>query len=197
MIFFTTYLWGHLSWYRGPMTPTTPDSPRVSDLGWSLAVLLRHWHERVEHRLSDLRHGSRGYHVLIAVAEHEAPTQASLAERLLIDRSVMTYLLDDLEEDRLVRREVDARDRRVRRVCVADRGRQVLEQARARVLEEEQQLLAGVDRPTQDLFRDAASRAAEAVQRRSPETDPCAAVRGVAPDTAEPCEDGRPVSEKR
>lgn len=176
------------------MTPTTPNGPRESDLGWSLAVLLRNWHERVEGRLSDVRHGSRGYHVLTDVAEHEAPTQASLAERLLIDRSVMTYLLDDLEEDGLVRREADPRDRRVRRVCVTDRGRQVLEEARARVAEEEQQLLAGVDRPTQDLFRDAAARAAEAVQQRSPETDPCAAVRGVAPAATETCEDGRPVA---
>lgn len=179
------------------MTPTTPEGPRESDLGWSLAVLLRHWHERVEGRLSDLRHGSRGYHVLTAVAEHEAPTQASLAERLLIDRSVMTYLIDDLEEDGLVQREIDARDRRVRRVCVTDRGRQVLEETRARVAEEEQHLLAGLDRPTQDLFRDAAARAAEAVQRRSPETDPCAAVHEVAPSTAGPGEGGRPVAGER
>ncbi|WP_017574834.1 MarR family winged helix-turn-helix transcriptional regulator [Nocardiopsis kunsanensis] len=179
------------------MTPTTPDSPRKNDLGWSLAVLLRHWHERVEVRLSDVRHGSRGYHVLTAVAEHEAPTQASLAERLLIDRSVMTYLLDDLEEDGIVRREVDVRDRRVRRVCVTDRGRQLLEEIRARVAEEEQHLLAGVDLPTQNLFRDAAARAALAVQQRSPGTDPCAAVHEVAPEAAEPRESGGPAAGER
>lgn len=77
------------------------------------------------------------------------------------------------------------------------RGRHVLAEARTRVAEEEQQLLAGVDRPTQELFRDAAARAAEAVQRRSSETDPCTAVHGVAPAAAEPREGGGPVAGER
>lgn len=159
----------------GSATAPDPDA----NLGWSLAVVLRRWHERVEAVLADVPHGSRGYHVLGAVSLDEPPTQAALAERLLIDRSVMTYLLDDLEEADLVRRRVDPGDRRVRRVCATAHGREVLAGARERVEQVEGQVLHGLDASTRGLFRDIAQRAAVAIQESSPTTDPCAAVRQV------------------
>ncbi|WP_150240921.1 MarR family winged helix-turn-helix transcriptional regulator [Nocardiopsis quinghaiensis] len=175
------------------MASTTPEPARLPDagpdpdtnLGWSLAVVLRRWHERVEAALADLPHGSRGYHVLAAVSRGEPPTQAALAERLLIDRSVMTYLLDDLEAVGLVRRRIDPHDRRVRRVCATGHGREVLAGVRERVEHVEEQVLAGLDAPSRELFRGLAQRAAVAVQEASPATDPCAAVRQVVGDGAE------------
>jgi hypothetical protein len=56
--------------------PARIDGP-APDLGWSLAVVLQRWHERVEELLADVPHGSRGYHVLVACAESEASTQAA------------------------------------------------------------------------------------------------------------------------
>ena len=162
------------------MTTTTPDGVADTTLGWSLAVVLRRWHELTESSLTDIPHGSRGYHVLTAAVQAEPPTQAALAERLLIDRSVMTYLLDDLESAGLVRRRVDPGDRRVRRVCATERGREALAGARDRVDLVEEQVLAGMDGPSRALFRASALRAATAIQRSSPATDPCAAVREVA-----------------
>ncbi|NYH50490.1 DNA-binding MarR family transcriptional regulator [Nocardiopsis arvandica] len=179
------------------MASTTPEPARLPDtrpgadpgaetnLGWSLAVVLRRWHERMESALSDLPHGSRGYHVLAAVSPGESPTQAALAERLLIDRSMMTYLLDDLEKAGLVRRRIDPGDRRVRRVCATEHGREVLAVVRERVEHTEEQVLAGLDAPTRELFRHIAQRAAVAIQEASPATDPCAAVRQVVGDGAE------------
>ncbi|MES0837940.1 MULTISPECIES: MarR family winged helix-turn-helix transcriptional regulator [Nocardiopsidaceae] len=161
------------------MTTTTPDSGPGTTLGWSLAVVLRRWHELTEASLTDIPHGSRGYHVLTAAVHAEPPTQAALAERLLIDRSVMTYLLDDLEEAGLVRRRVDPGDRRVRRVCATERGREVLAGARDRVDRVEERVLAGVDEPARALFRASALRAATSIQESSPTTDPCLAVREV------------------
>ncbi|MEE2037309.1 MarR family transcriptional regulator [Nocardiopsis sp. CT-R113] len=162
------------------MTTTTPDGVADTTLGWSLAVVLRRWHELTESSLTDIPHGSRGYHVLTAAVQAEPPTQAALAERLLIDRSVMTYLLDDLESAGLVRRRVDPGDRRVRRVCATERGREVLAGARTRVDHVEERVLAGMDEPSRALFRASALRAATAIQESSPTTDPCAAVREVA-----------------
>ncbi|WP_444960425.1 MarR family winged helix-turn-helix transcriptional regulator [Nocardiopsis sp. M1B1] len=176
----------------GPDTDPGADPVPGQDtnLGWSLAVLLRRWHERVEAVLDDVPHGSRGYHVLTAVSLGEPPTQAALAERLLIDRSVMTYLLDDLEEADLVRRRVDPGDRRVRRVCATAHGHEVLASLSERVREAEEHILAGLDAPARELFRRIAQHAAVAVQESSPTTDPCAAVRQVVgPD--DPV--GRPV----
>ncbi|GAB3698084.1 MarR family winged helix-turn-helix transcriptional regulator [Nocardiopsis oceani] len=161
------------------MTPTTPErngATGSSNLGWSLAVVLRRWHEHTEAALADLPHGSRGYHVLEAVSRGDAPTQAALAERLLIDRSVMTYLIDDLEKADLVRRRSDPDDRRVRRVCATEHGHEVLERTGAVVGHVEERVLGGLDPDTRALFRTAAGRAATAIQEASPNTDPCAAV---------------------
>lgn len=161
------------------MSSTAPPDHTDVNLGWSLAVLLHDWHRRVEAVLADLPHGSRGYHVLSAAAGEESPAQAVLAERLLIDRSVMTYLIDDLEVAGLVRRKVDPHDRRVRRVCATEQGRTVLARACARVEREEAQVLAGLDAPARALFHESATRAATAVQQASPDADPCAAVEQV------------------
>ncbi|WP_435824473.1 MarR family winged helix-turn-helix transcriptional regulator [Nocardiopsis dassonvillei] len=164
---------------QGTASGADPAPGQDTNLGWSLAVLLRRWHERVEAVLDGVPHGSRGYHVLTAVSLDEPPTQAALAERLLIDRSVMTYLLDDLEEADLVRRRVDPGDRRVRRVCATAHGREVLASLSERVREAEEHILAGLDAPARELFRQIAQHAAVAVQESSPTTDPCAAVRQV------------------
>jgi DNA-binding MarR family transcriptional regulator len=164
---------------RTPAGDAGPAPGQDTDLGWSLAVVLRRWHERVEAVLGGVPHGSRGYHVLTAVSLDEPPTQAALAERLLIDRSVMTYLLDDLEEADLVRRRVDPGDRRVRRVCATAHGREVLASISEHVRGVEEEVLAGLDAPARELFRQIAQRAAVAIQESSPTTDPCAAVRQV------------------
>ena len=168
------------------MTTPSPASARepreradgpAPGLGWSLAVVLRRWHEQVEETLAGIPHGSRGYHVLGACAAAEAPTQAALAQRLLIDRSVMTYLLDDLEAAGLVRRRADDGDRRVRRVCATEHGREVLADLAARVAQAEDRVLSGLDGGTRALFRAAARTAAVAIQEAEPDLDPCAAVR--------------------
>ena len=161
------------------MTPTTPERDAATgdgNLGWSLAVLLRRWHEHAEAALADLPHGSRGYHVLAEASRGDAPTQAALAERLLIDRSVMTYLIDDLEAADLVQRRPDPADRRVRRVCPTEHGLEVLDRANTLVGDIEERVLAGLDPDLRALFHSAAARAATAVQESSPDTDPCAAV---------------------
>ena len=176
---------------RSPDAVAGPGPGPDTNLGWSLAVVLRRWHERVEAVLDGVPHGSRGYHVLTAVSLDEPPTQAALAERLLIDRSVMTYLLDDLEEADLVRRRVDPGDRRVRRVCATAHGHEVLAAVSERVREVEEQVLAGLDAPTRALFREIAQRAAVAIQESSPTTDPCAAVRQVVGEGDPAGEPGR------
>ena len=53
------------------------DRKRGSNFGWSLGMVLRRWHERVEELLKDLPHGSRGYHILAVVVHEEVPTQGA------------------------------------------------------------------------------------------------------------------------
>ncbi|MFC8599981.1 MULTISPECIES: MarR family winged helix-turn-helix transcriptional regulator [unclassified Isoptericola] len=151
------------------MTTTTdptsagPDAPVApSPLGWSLAALLREWSARVAAACADVPHGGRGYEVLAAVYRDAPPTQAALASRLGIDRTVMTYLLDELAGCGLVERRPDPADRRARRIVVTDHGRVVLADLDARVRTAEDGLLSGLDGAERDVLRHLLERAATA-----------------------------------
>ncbi|MET8357766.1 MarR family transcriptional regulator [Micromonospora sp. NPDC005171] len=157
------------------------DRQRGSNFGWSLGLVLRRWHEYVEEALKDLPHGSRGYHILAVVVHEEVPTQAALATRLVIDRSVLTYVIDDLENAGLIERRLDPRDRRARRIVATERGRQALAEAERRVAHAEDHVLGGLPEEQRGVFRDFAERAAEAIHAAAPGMDPCAAVTSVLP----------------
>ncbi|WFE53457.1 MULTISPECIES: MarR family transcriptional regulator [unclassified Micromonospora] len=159
------------------------DRKRGSTFGWSLGVVLRRWHEYVEEVLDDLPHGSRGYHILAVVVHEDVPTQGALATRLAIDRSVLTYVIDDLENAGLIERRLDPQDRRARRVVATDRGRAALAEAERRVAHAEDHVLGGLPEDQRDTFRDFAARAADAIHAAAPATDPCVAVRSVLPPT--------------
>jgi DNA-binding MarR family transcriptional regulator len=67
--------------------------------------------------------------------------QLSLAQELSIDRTVMTYLLDDLEAAGLVERRADPADRRGTLVRLTGRGIDVIDQALEAHLANEERLL--------------------------------------------------------
>ncbi|MFI7607006.1 MarR family winged helix-turn-helix transcriptional regulator [Micromonospora sp. NPDC049366] len=162
----------------GEVPPST-DRQRGVNFGWSLGMVLRRWQESVEETLQDLPHGSRGYHILAVVVHEDVPTQGALAARLVIDRSVLTYVIDDLEAAGLIERQLDPRDRRARRIVATDRGRRVLADAEERVARAEDQVLGGLSPQQRAGFREAAERAAEAIVSAAPGTDPCLAVGSV------------------
>lgn len=153
-------------------------------------MVLRRWQERVEETLQGLPHGSRGYHVLSAVVHDAPPTQGALATRLVIDRTVLTYLIDDLEAAGLVERQLDPRDRRARRIVATEQGRRFLADAERRVADNEEQVLVALTEAERAVFRDTAERAAEAIRTTSPGTDPCIAVR----DVFDPAAEGSPLT---
>src|SRR5437016_5518136 len=96
------------------------------DLGWSLGVVFRSYLKAVEAVLAHLPGGPRGYQVLAAAGRGAIASQLELAQHLGIDRTVMTYLLDDLEAAKVIERQPDPADRRARRIVATPRGRQVL-----------------------------------------------------------------------
>ncbi|GAA5187282.1 hypothetical protein GCM10023322_35320 [Rugosimonospora acidiphila] len=142
-------------------------------------MVLRGWEVEVDEVLNGMPGGSRGYHLLTTVVHDGPPTQSALAERVAIDRTILTYLIDDLAEAGLVERRLDPNDRRARRVVATERGRSVLAEAQSRVSAVEDRLLAGISPTERDQFRDAAQRAARRIHETAPGTDPCAAVRSV------------------
>src|ERR1700679_1794545 len=76
--------------------------------------------------MADLPGGPRGYQVLSAAAQGMVGSQLALAQRLGVDRTVMTYLLDDLEAAKLIERHPDPSDRRARRIVATARGTELL-----------------------------------------------------------------------
>jgi MarR family transcriptional regulator for hemolysin len=94
----------------------TDEHATHSDLGWSLGVLLRAYERAMTTAVESVPHGFRGFLALREVVRGAHASQAALAASLGIDRTVMTYLIDDLERAGLVERRVAEGDRRQRRV---------------------------------------------------------------------------------
>lgn len=100
---------------------TTP--PRLeSDLGWALGTVMRSYLRAVDEVVAGVPGGPRGYQVLAMAGRDEAGSQLALAQHLGVDRTVMTYLLDDLESAGLVERRPDPADRRARRISITEDG---------------------------------------------------------------------------
>jgi len=114
-----------------------------SDLGWALGAVLRAYAKGARPLLADVPGGHRGYQVLAAASAAEG-TQLALANKLGVDRTVMTYLLDDLEKAGLIERVRDSQDRRVVYSQLTERGLEVIDEAIASHLDNEHRLLAGL-----------------------------------------------------
>jgi DNA-binding MarR family transcriptional regulator len=123
------------------------------DLGWALGAFFRSYRDAVKETLGDVPGGPRGYQVLrFAVAETPA-TQLALATQLGIDRTVMTYLLDDLESAGLVERRPDPADRRARRVVATPAGRSRLVELDRGLRQAETAVLGPLDGDEAVVFR--------------------------------------------
>ena len=90
--------------------------PRRDDLGWGLGVVFLAYVTAAHAAVADLPGGPRGYQILAAAARGVVGSQLALAQQLGVDRTVMTYLLDDLEAAGLIERRPDPTDRRARHV---------------------------------------------------------------------------------
>lgn len=63
--------------------------------------------------------------ILSYLMNDDGATLKEIGNKALIDSSSMTVLIDKLEKDGLVNRQLDTQDRRAIRVFVTDRGREV------------------------------------------------------------------------
>ena len=101
---------------------TTPSGVEA-ELGWALGTVTRAHLRAAQDVVGGLPGGPRGYQVLAAAATGAAGSQLALGRQLGVDRTVMTYLLDELEQAGLVERTPDPTDRRARRITLTEDGR--------------------------------------------------------------------------
>ena len=125
----------------------------AGDLGWGLGVVLRAYATAAHTAVAELPGGPRGYQILSAAAQGAVGSQLTLAQHLGVDRTVMTYLLDDLEAARLIERRPDPADRRARRVVATQLGTELLATLNDRLRAAEAHLLAPLDPETRETFR--------------------------------------------
>jgi DNA-binding MarR family transcriptional regulator len=152
----------------------------ADDLGWALGVVFRSYAKAASAAFADVPGGPRGYQVLAVSARGESRSQLELAHHLGVDRTVMTYLLDDLERGGLIERHPDPADRRARRVAATPRGRELLGDLDARLRAAEEHVLAGLgsDGARRD-FRAMLRQLATHVNALDPVPDACTAARDV------------------
>ena len=163
--------------YPNGMAERKPDQGRPGnlqgDLGWMLGVVFRAYVKASDHALRDLPGGPRGYQILTAAVGEPPRNQGAIAEDLGIDRTVLTYLIDDLERLDLVARRPDPADRRSRLVLATAEGRarwQRLQDELRRVEAHVLSPLSAADTATfQSLLRELACQA----QTLDPLTDLC------------------------
>jgi DNA-binding MarR family transcriptional regulator len=160
------------------------------DLGWSLGVVFRSYVRTADALVSDLPGGPRGFQVLAAAAQELPVGQGVLAQRLGIDRTVMTYLVDDLEAAGLVTRRAAPSDRRNKQVVATDEGRSVWATLRSRLERAEDHVLAPLSAADRDRFRTLLRTLALRAQTLDPATDACEIVEEL--DTPRPRHSARP-----
>jgi DNA-binding MarR family transcriptional regulator len=134
-----------------PLTAT--GAPVESDLGWALGVVFRRYAKAAAAALDDVPGGPRGYQVLATTCSEGPKRQLDLAAQLSVDRTVMTYLLDDLEKAGLVQRRADPADRRARLIVPTDEGQETLCDLERRLATAEAEVLGILDEAERSSFR--------------------------------------------
>jgi DNA-binding MarR family transcriptional regulator len=135
------------------VTPPQSTTAALSDLGWALGVVSRAYLRAITRVLDDQPGGLRGYQVLVAAAHGKPRSQAKLAQLLGVDRTAMTYLIDDLERAGFIERKPDPGDRRSRQITITETGSQQLTSLGSAVRAAEDDVLAPLDAADRSTFR--------------------------------------------
>jgi DNA-binding MarR family transcriptional regulator len=145
----------------GSMTSSSPEAGAraargasvEADLGWALGVVFRRYAKAASDALADVPGGPRGYQVLATTAGEGPKRQLDLAAQLGVDRTVMTYLLDDLEKAGLVQRQPDPTDRRARLIVPTEQGKETLCDLERRLVAREDAVMGSLDDGERMVFR--------------------------------------------
>ena len=146
------------------------------DLGWSLGVVFRTYVRMADTLVSTVPGGPRGFQVLTAATQEEPVGQGALAQRLGIDRTVMTYLVDELEAAGLVERRADPKDRRNKQLLATEYGEGLWADLQHRLGKAEDHVLEPLSEAERTRFRRLLRKLALRAQDLDPVADACALV---------------------
>ena len=131
--------------------------PLTEHMGWLMSRASHTLGAALTEDLAPLGLNLRDYTVLIAAEraaiEGRPRTQLALAQAARLDKSTMVVAVDALEEEGLVERRPDPKDRRARIVVPTDAGRELLARAEGVVLGVEDEALASLDAEKRRVLR--------------------------------------------
>jgi len=148
---------------RTHAVPPGVASDAPEEFGRALGVVSRAYKRVATGALAGFAPGPRGYQALAVIGRIQPRSQAELAVLLGVERTPLTYLLDELEGLGLVSRVADPADRRARILSVTRDGLAVLADLDARLRRAEAALLATIDPGDGDRLRMLLVRLAEEV----------------------------------
>ncbi|MCU1494593.1 MAG: transcriptional regulator, MarR family [Acidimicrobiaceae bacterium] len=135
-----------------------------SVFSWAIDVASRTLRQWTSASMADLPGGPRGYFVLASVAQDRPRSQLALALQLGIDKTAMTYLLDELEVAGLVERRPDPADRRQRQIVLTPLGLHSLSEFGDRFEAAEDRLLSSLTSAESVAFREMLERVARSTR---------------------------------
>jgi DNA-binding MarR family transcriptional regulator len=138
---------------------------------WDLLTAVHEFGRWVQAATGQLPGGRRGFLLLTAAARRPAQSQRALARQAGLDKTIVTYLLDELVLVGLVERRTCPGDRRARRVSVTPKGQECLTEMDSRLLTAEQRLLTGLTADEVMMFRDLLKRISVSLATVPPEPD--------------------------
>jgi DNA-binding MarR family transcriptional regulator len=124
-----------------------------TELAWALSAMYLGFVRSATVAVADVPGGPRGYQVLVAITTEEPSSQLALAQRLGIDKTQMTYVIDALESGAFVERRPDPADRRVRQVHATKTGRALLASTRVALRDAEGVLMRHLGHDEQAQLR--------------------------------------------
>ncbi len=150
-----------------------------TDLGWALGVIFRAYVKTARQATAGIPGGHRGFQVLTASAAATPSNQRTIATQLGIDRTVMTYLLDDMERAGLIARQADPADRRTRLIVATDHGRAVLTELCDRLGRLETHILSTLPAGDQATLKSLLQRLAAALNELDPVASTCDVIEDI------------------
>jgi len=134
-------------------------------VGFLLAAVGQQTMNAFRTRLEPLGIHPRAYAVLSAISEGSDPSQRELSRALGLPPSRMVGLLDGLQDDGLIERVPDPRDRRTHRVRLTDHGHHTVSRLQTEASALDDSMIADLNEDDQDRLRELLTRVSARLDR--------------------------------
>ncbi len=136
-----------------------------SRIGFLVVRTARSMKKSLDTRLTEYRITSSQYTVLSALGKDDCLSLSEISKRVYLDKPAITALADYLEKEGLVERRRTPEDRRVIRLCLTEKGRDLHRRFEAIAQSVDEELISDLTASELELFRSVLNRIWSAASR--------------------------------